>query len=1023
MRPLRLGVHAIGPYAGDESVDLAQLAGEGLFLIHGPTGAGKTFLLDAITFALYGHVPGDRSVATMRSQFASPDAEPRVELEFSAQGDVWLIERVPQHERVKRRGTGTTEKPGRAHLSRLIDGSWQSAASGIREVDAKVRQLVGLSVRQFSQVILLPQGRFEEVLRSSSEERERLLTTLFDTQLYEEVADHLDRRARAERESLAAIDDQLNDLRARAADRWCEVADDDGGDPSATATGSGAVSVRAPGRERSRPEDQADLDLLVQVAARRLHEARTVATRASRRARVAAAAHDEREQLAERWVRRRSLSSQLAGLSDDKARIELIESDLRLAAAAEMLRADLAAVIGARVTSDDTLVALRRAQEDAVTARSRCRVSLPELALHVDLIEASPSAVVAARDAVVGQLGELRSLGDLAGQVEAFTGRADSAATEALTHSTEAARLQHALEKLTEEVDRTEERLGTARLAAARVPGLREAADRFRARATAAGGVSHQQRVVAELHDLRLRLDQELQDLRGLLNDQREEYLAGIAAELAGSLDDDQGCPVCGSREHPSPADPSSSTVTRQQIEATESAVEHARAAERHGAADLSRERAELDRLVVTAGSEQPDTRALELAADVAEEELRSNLSQSDIPPGLEAHLRELKDRSAGLHARISQEHEAATVTATRSQVLHARAAQLREQVAAALGEGVLLDDAIRTHDRLARHLATLGNAHSDLAVATERLRSAVMRLDAAVAASPFDDPATAEAALLPQAERDRLTRIVDDHRSLRARLEAHLASPELCDLPDEQPDTESTLTRLTIATELVTATTKHQALVEAAHAAIAVCAEEHRRLVADTSAQQRRAELLSDLADHCTGRRGDRVSLQRWVLASYLSDICDLANQRLRTMTSGRYTLLVQRGAARGGAKSGLDLAVLDSFSGEERPVNSLSGGETFQASLALALAVAESVQARSGGVRLDALFVDEGFGSLDEDALELAMDELDRLRAGGRMVGLISHVGALRERVRVGIEVDRGASGSTLRVGELTS
>ena len=113
----------------------------------------------------------------------------------------------------------------------------------------------------------------------------------------------------------------------------------------------------------------------------------------------------------------------------------------------------------------------------------------------------------------------------------------------------------------------------------------------------------------------------------------------------------------------------------------------------------------------------------------------------------------------------------------------------------------------------------------------------------------------------------------------------------------------------------------------------------------------------------------------------------------------------------------------MLDSFSGEERPVNSLSGGETFQASLALALAVAESVQARSGGVRLDALFVDEGFGSLDEDALELAMDELDRLRAGGRMVGLISHVGALRERVRVGIEVDRGASGSTLRVGELTS
>ena len=144
-------------------------------------------------------------------------------------------------------------------------------------------------------------------------------------------------------------------------------------------------------------------------------------------------------------------------------------------------------------------------------------------------------------------------------------------------------------------------------------------------------------------------------------------------------------------------------------------------------------------------------------------------------------------------------------------------------------------------------------------------------------------------------------------------------------------------------------------------------------------------------------GRRGDKVSLQRWVLASYLSEICDLANQRLRAMTSGRYSLLGAPGPARRATPSpGLDLAVHDAFTGEERPVQSLSGGETFQASLALALAVAESVQAHAGGVRLDALFIDEGFGSLDPDALELAMDELDRLRAGGRMVGLISHVGA---------------------------
>ena len=169
-------------------------------------------------------------------------------------------------------------------------------------------------------------------------------------------------------------------------------------------------------------------------------------------------------------------------------------------------------------------------------------------------------------------------------------------------------------------------------------------------------------------------------------------------------------------------------------------------------------------------------------------------------------------------------------------------------------------------------------------------------------------------------------------------------------------------------------------------------------------------------------GRRGDKVSLQRWVLASYLEDICSVANVRLQAMSSGRYTLRVHRERALRNAKSGLDLRVHDAFTGEEREVQSLSGGETFQASLALALAVAETVQAHAGGIRLDALFVDEGFGSLDADALDLAMDELDTLRAGGRMIGVISHVGGLRERIRVGIEVTTGTRGSSLRVGELT-
>ena len=209
------------------------------------------------------------------------------------------------------------------------------------------------------------------------------------------------------------------------------------------------------------------------------------------------------------------------------------------------------------------------------------------------------------------------------------------------------------------------------------------------------------------------------------------------------------------------------------------------------------------------------------------------------------------------------------------------------------------------------------------------------------------------------------------------------------------------------------------------AHTRIESTADQLAALVADHAGDE--ARLVADRAEHevrhrlaqlCNGRTGDRVSLQRWVLAAHFEQICARANDRLRVMTSGRYSLRVHTGSTHGRG-SGLDLKVLDSHSGEERDVATLSGGETFQASLALALGVADVVAERAGGLDLDVLFIDEGFGTLDADALHLALDELDRLRAGGRMVGVISHVAGLRERITAGIEVRPDRVGSRVLVG----
>jgi exonuclease SbcC len=1010
MTPLRLTLHAIGPYPGHQEVDFEALAQEGLFLIHGPTGAGKTFLLDAITFALYGDVPGDRSVTSIRSQFADPHAEPRVSLEFAAQGQVWLVERVPQHERAKSRGSGTTEKASHAQLSRRVDGQWQPWATGVRDVKEQVRQLLGLTAAQFAQVILLPQGRFEQVLRANSDDREALLTTLFDTQLYEQVAEHLDRRAKAARAELGELEDQLAHLRQQAWGRWHEVTDQPAGPDGADEA----------------PHDQAALERLADALARRAQEAQLVAHRAERRATTAARVHDERELAAQRWHRRAQLLASQVELRDDEPRVARLRDELDRARAAEALRPQLSDARAAAALVHQSAERVTDSAHQVLASRNASPIRLPEPLQQLRLdTDSGPSVeqVGAARDAVVGRLGELRGLHDVARRASELTAQADEAALVATSHQQRADAAARALAQLADAADQLAERAEAGRVAAARLDGLAAAADTARRRAEAAADLHQHLRAVARAEQQHLTADRALQDLRAHWNDQREAYLAGIAAELAGQLGDHDACPVCGSHDHPAPADPAAQQVTRDQLDRAEADVERARAGERRAADHLATARQELARLVEAAGGDDVDPTALTRAAEQAETQLHRTAAVLTAAEGAEAALAELDARRSALLEQLGTARDQATAATTRSHELREQAAVCHLQLDAELGDGVRLADAVRSVERLADRLEQLQQALLDAATAQDRLLDAERRRERAVAASPFEHLDQVETALRSSDELDRLAERIEGHRAAVERVAAQLASPELVGLPDEPPDTESSLTRLTIASELATATAKHHALLGAADAAVRSWSTTHRQLLDAAGDQRRTAEQLSELADHCMGRRGDKVSLQRWVLASYLSEICDLANQRLATMTSGRYRLAVMRGPARGGAKSGLDLAVHDAFTGEQRPVQTLSGGETFQASLALALAVAESVQAHAGGVRLDALFIDEGFGSLDPDSLELAMDELDRLRAGGRMVGLISHVGAMRERIRWGIQVRPSAAGSTLHVGEISA
>ena len=349
------------------------------------------------------------------------------------------------------------------------------------------------------------------------------------------------------------------------------------------------------------------------------------------------------------------------------------------------------------------------------------------------------------------------------------------------------------------------------------------------------------------------------------------------------------------------------------------------------------------------------------------------------------------------------------------------QAADLRAATYEAIGE---VDPASAIND-----LEEVDAAAEELQSATQERSEAATALDTLaetlaeqLAPSLFSAPGEARTALRATTERDEMRRRIEEHKRATDGVAHDLDGDDLQDLPEERPDTGAATDALTAATAAAREATEHRTLAGAARDAIGELAGKHRELSKVHVRALADAGTWTTVADRCNGRTPPKVSLQRWVLSVYLEEICVFANKRLGSMTGGRYRLSVHRDREWGGGKAGLGLRVHDTYTGQDREVSTLSGGETFQASLALALGVADVVATHTGGVRLDTLFVDEGFGTLDSEALQLAMNELDRLREAGRTVGLISHVGGLRERIRLGIEVHPSDRGSTVRVGAVT-
>lgn len=1003
MRLHRLTVTAFGPFGGTQTVDFDALSSAGLFLLHGATGSGKTSVLDAVCFALYGRVPGNREkfTTTLRSDHADPHTPTEVVLDVTVQDRRLEITRRPEQRRPKRRGSGlTTDKAFAAlRMYHPATGTWKPLSRSHQEIGEEIGQLLGMSREQFCQVVLLPQGDFARFLRADAEARGRLLGHLFDTRRFADAEQCLAERRRTLSERVRSADAGL----LRLAHRMSQAAVDH------TADDREREDNPLPEPEPGDPALAADILRWAAVARCSARERLASASAAAAEAKAAYAAARqaaaEARELAERRQRLADARRRAAGLEAQRAEIDRLRTRLERAQAADTV----APALDLRQAAEREY---RAAAEGEQCARAQLREVCPgevvggaaELAARERTCRAELATLDAVRRAeerVAHLDAERRTLDREAGQ------------DEELLQDTGAwlASWEHERDRLQRAVD-------TAQASAARAGELGAKLDAARRRLDAARRRESLTREIETAEEQSRRAEQRAAEAQRHWLDLRERRLDGMAAELAAALVDGERCAVCGATDHPAPARPDAGHVDRA---AEEKALADHRDAER-GRAEAAQQVQRLHAALESAVAESAVGSLDELAA--AAERLQREYDGARDAAGqvmaareaLARAEREYRDRLSG--QRAVEQRVAAR--ASRREALLAERDRLRQSISEQCDDFAAAADRAGRLERQAELLAAAAEAVRAAESAAQRVKEADARAADAAFRARFDTPQAAAEAVLDKARRSALQDRLDRHRAEEAAVAAELSDRQLlaaAEEPDRDPDTAER------AADAANDRWRRTAATESA--ARTRCAELDR-LSAEAAADARRLapvreayELVARIASLAAGTSTEnerRMRLESYVLAARLEQVAAAASARLARMSSGRYTLVHSADRA-GRGRHGLGLHVVDAWTGRERDTATLSGGETFFASLALALGLADVVTEESGGVRLDTLFVDEGFGSLDEHSLDEVLDVLDSLRDRDRCVGIVSHVADLRQRIPAQLEVTKSRHGSALR------
>lgn len=1015
MKPLQLSMSAFGPFASTQTIDFTELGDNPLFLINGPTGAGKTTLLDGISFALYGKTTGnEREGSQMRCDMADDNLLTEVTFSFKLGNTAYRIRRVPEQDRLKKNGEGSTVQKSEAQLFKIAPDGTETllVASKVSEATAEIEALTGLDVEQFRQVMVLPQGKFRELLMADSKAREQIFSQLFQTHIYKRIEDILKAKA-------ADIRALVKEQRARRDGilQTAELASDD---------------ELAAEFSRIEPELAAAI-----VAKERSTAAHLQALKQ----------HDSAQQRFAEFTRLSELESQATLLHEQQADIAAQTARLNVAKQAQRLKPLL----------DN---ALSREQEATIAndQRSRAQMVLDAAKLALAKAETEAQELNGLEPRLRTQEQLANSLTSLAPQLAEFADVEQALAkANILLQQTkvQGQETKTALASLVEQRSTYENQL----------PALQQQSERQLATAQALQQQRHLLELFKQWQQICVKVAQteEALVLAGLqgktLNAQHQAALSdykslqlswfqGQAAILARELKLEEPCPVCGSIEHPHPATSHDNLPTDAQLQAAQNAevnaleqLSKARAEYRGLQKQLEAQQLQANELASSLG----DAVELPLESHIQQlEELTRHAKQAEVATQalqqLQQQIKALQQQELGLTQQLELEreryHQQEGEVARLSGQLAEKALRIPDEYRSLTALNQAINDNQQQLEKtrgLIHALRTAQQQASEHCVAAQTaLEAAIQRchsadelqalalgdLNSQLHLAGFTDRDALGAALLADEQMQALGERIETYQrqcalnqSQLAQLKTQLSDVSVPDLDALEAMLAEKRQQLNIAEVAWSQLNTRFSLLKQTQTQLSIVDQKAKALEDEYA-------IIGTLADVANGNTGNKISLQRFVLSVLLDDVLLAATQRLHLMSKGRYRLLRKEDRAKGNKASGLELEVEDAYTAKVRPVATLSGGESFMAALSMALGLSDVVQAYAGGIKLDTLFIDEGFGSLDQDSLELAIRTLMDLQSAGRVIGVISHVSEMKEQINTRIDLLKTSHGSEIKV-----